>query len=522
MTVTDGPSGGSSYTQTRGSLNVGTGWDVFGGSTMTLTDMAISSGEAGLILNGSTYTHTGGSVTTGQRFEVNASTAILDGVSVTTQNGAGIIVANGATFDQSGGSLTSAEILRIDGGSTTAAVENADVSAATDLQVRNAASYSQTNNALSLGGNLEVSGGSSAVLNNVSASSNYANVVAGSGLTATGGSLDVGTKLTVDGALARYDQSAGAVLRFGDEIFILDGGTLASDGSTIQQSGTGRGDVLVTNGSTLDLKDSIFDNTAGSSGWVTVSAASTLTITDGSAVNARSVRVQDATSQGRIQDSSLTTQTLDVLSGASWDAIDAEVVVTGNTTTVDAGSSLSLTNSRLDEAGDLTVNGILTGSNSLLEIGGDLIIGSLGSIDLSSASKISVGDDFIADAAANSDLFALSSTTLTMLGLADDDDDGFNLGVGSLLDTLIVSASQLILQQNLTVNSLLLDVSVLIDLNGYNLMARSAFNGDLLQIVDRVGGGSFQGPTVPAPAPLFLIGTGVLGGLLARKRERLT
>ncbi|MCP5416063.1 MAG: hypothetical protein H6965_03110 [Chromatiaceae bacterium] len=581
MTVTDGASGGSGYVQTGGSLSIGTGWDVYGGSAMTLTGVALDSGDAGVIHNNATFEQSGGSITTGGRFEVNASTALLaSGVNLSTGTGWGIHLVNGTDFDQTGGNLISGAKLEVKGAATTANLTDTQVILASDLQVSDGAAYTQAETGagttLNVGGQLRVTGGAEASLNQLDVTAESVTLEhPGSSLSITDGALTTTGNRVYLTDNATYTQASGSLNSFssfevrdgstagltdvdvtvGQNMTVTDG---ASGGSGYVQTGgslsidTGwdvyGGSAMTLTGVVLDSGDAgvihnnaTFEQSGGSittggrfevnasnasltgvdlatqnSAGVIVNNGGSLDITASSQVQTKAFIAEGSGTSALIHQSTLTAETLDILNDALWSEVDAIINITGNTTTVSGGSTMILDGGTLNEAGDLILDGSLTGTHPILNIGSDLIVGATGSIGFTGAASISVGDDFLVDQLA-SGLINLGSTTLTMRGLADDESNGFLLGLGAVLDTLILDGIDLILTQNLDVATLILDVVSQVDLNGFMLTVSSGFSGDIAQIIDTTGGGAFV-MKVPAPAPLLLIATGLLPLLLRRER----
>ena len=581
MTVTDGASGASGYVQSGGSLSIGTGWDVYGGSAMTLTGVVLDSSDAGVIHNNATFQQSGGSITTGGRFEVNDSTALLaSGVNLSTGTGWGIHLVNGADFDQTGGNLISGAKLEVKGAATTTDLIDTNVILASDLQVTDGAAYTQSNTgagtSLNVGGQLRVTGGADASLSQLDVTAESVTLenpgsrlsIVDGALTTTGnrvyltdnaaytqasGSLNsfsslevrdgstaeltdvdvtVGQNMTVtDGASggSDYVQSGGSLSIgtgwdvYGGSAMTLTGVVLDSsdagvihNNATFQQSGGsittgGRFEVNASN-ATLTGVDLATQNSSG----VIVNSGGSLDITASSQVQTKAFIADGSGTRALIHQSTLTAETLDILNDALWSEVDAIINITGNTTTVSGGSTMILDGGTFNEAGDLILDGSLTGTHPILNIGSDLIVGAAGSIGFTGAASISVGDDFLVDQLA-SGLINLGSTTLTMQGLADDESNGFLLGLGAVLDTLILDGIDLILTQNLDVATLILDVVSQVDLNGFMLTVSSGFSGDIAQIIDTTGGGAFV-MKVPAPAPLLLIAAGLLPLLLRRER----
>jgi hypothetical protein len=133
--------------------------------------------------------------------------------------------------------------------------------------------------------------------------------------------------------------------------------------------------------------------------------------------------------------------------------------------------------------------------------------------------SILLGDDLLVDPLADTGLFDLGSTSVSMLGTMDDDGNGFNFALGAGLGALFIGGVDLILQQDLLVNELMLDAIGQIDINGYNLTVVARYQGSMDQIIDSVGSGRVNLPAVPSPTPLSLLAAGV-AGLLLRRRDR--
>jgi hypothetical protein len=235
------------------------------------------------------------------------------------------------------------------------------------------------------------------------------------------------------------------------------------------------------------------------------------------------MRVGGTGSTATFNHSTLTAESLDLTDGAIFTATLSAIDITGNTTTIDATSQMVLNGGTYDEAGDFIVNGQLTGTNPVIDIGSDLIINNGGSVGFSGLASLLIGDDLLFFD--NPGTLNLGSTTITMQGSLDDDGDGlfqFNLGsaFSSFLDLgkLIVGAVDLILKGNFNIGELILPEGAEILLADNSVLTVNRFTGNENSIT---GDGKFinNTPAVPEPTTLLLFGMGLLG-LLGFRRFR--
>jgi hypothetical protein len=341
------------------------------------------------------------------------------------------------------------------------------------------------------------------------------------------------TQLTIqDGASVSggtLTQSGGATV-FGDEVTFTDGAavTVTGGGSVAHQDlgdSDNRGQIFVTNGSSFSLSGTgtTLDLTSGSLGDLNVFTGSQLNVSDQATVNVNAMRVGGTGSTATFNHSTLTAESLDLTDGAIFTATLSAIDITGNTTTIDATSQMVLNGGTYDEAGDFIVNGQLTGTNPVIDIGSDLIINNGGSVGFSGLASLLIGDDLLFFD--NPGTLNLGSTTITMQGSLDDDGDGlfqFNLGsaFSSFLDLgkLIVGAVDLILKGNFNIGELILPEGAEILLADNSVLTVNRFTGNENSIT---GDGKFinNTPAVPEPTTLLLFGMGLLG-LLGFRRFR--
>lgn len=314
----------------------------------------------------------------------------------------------------------------------------------------------------------------------------------------------------------------GGVTEFADQMLLLEGTAMTVQGTESNHAvvrhqadaseDDNRGELIVDH-STLDLTYADVNLSSGASGLLHVHKGGQLTAAD-SDLNGKKVVVETG-GQIDMTGGSLTTNSLAVRSTSTFSATDAIINILGNTTTIDVGGSMVLNGGIYTEAGDLLVNGSLSGAAPVIHVGSDFLVADTATLAFTGPTEIFIGDDFIN--MLNSDL---SQVIVHMLGTQDDDLSG-DANEGSVFESLanigrLIVETSLTLLDDLLVDQLVIDTGWGINLNGHSLVITESFIGSY----DQIFGGSVTGPApVPEPSTLVLVGGGLLGLVCLRRRK---